>query len=109
MTYDLSQIAMHLDLRPDVPPGHAAATPQNRRPPMPASSLGNRTSKPERLEDIAFDYEPFRREMHDIVSERRVDSERHAGPFVRRSMNNERAPLVLTRAHRRLALPARLA
>jgi SPP1 gp7 family putative phage head morphogenesis protein len=52
---------------------------------------------PERLEDIGLDLEAFKREMRDVIRERRVPSERHAAAFVRASMGRTRSPVVLTR------------
>ena len=53
--------------------------------------------RPERLEDIEIDYDAFKREMRDVIRERRVPSERHAGAFVRASMGRSRSPVMLTR------------
>ena len=58
---------------------------------------------PERLEDIAFDYARFKLEMRDVIRERRAESARHAGAFVRGSMGRDRSPVVLTRKFRALA------
>ena len=62
-----------------------------------------RVPLPERLEDIAFDYARFKLEMRDVIRERRVESARHAGAFVRGSMGRDRSPVVLTRKFRALA------
>ncbi len=52
---------------------------------------------PERLEDIEFDYDLFKREMRDVIRERRTTSERHAADFVHASMGAKRSPVVLTK------------
>jgi SPP1 gp7 family putative phage head morphogenesis protein len=52
---------------------------------------------PERLEDIGIDYDLFKREMRDVIRERRTTSERHASRFVASSMGAKRSPVALTR------------
>ena len=54
-------------------------------------------SKPERLEDIAIDYELFKQEVRDIIRERREISDRHALGFVSDSLGEKRSPLALTK------------
>jgi SPP1 gp7 family putative phage head morphogenesis protein len=58
---------------------------------------------PERLDDIAFDYDLFKREMRDVVRERHVQSDRHAPGFMRASQGRTRSPVVLTRKFAGLA------
>jgi hypothetical protein len=59
--------------------------------------------RPERLEDVAFDYALFKREMRDVIRERRVAGERHATGFVRGSMDRARSPVQVTKKFRALA------
>lgn len=58
--------------------------------------------KPARVQDIAFDYALFKREMRDVIRERRVRGERHAPRFVRSSMGKARSPVHLTKTFRAL-------
>ncbi len=60
-----------------------------------------RVPHPERLVDIAFDYDLFKQEMADVIREHRAVSDRHAGAFVRDSMGTRRSPEVLTEKFRR--------
>jgi hypothetical protein len=54
-------------------------------------------SKPERLEDIAIDYDLFKQELRDVIRERREISDRHALSFASDSLGESRSPLALTR------------
>jgi SPP1 gp7 family putative phage head morphogenesis protein len=58
---------------------------------------------PKRLADIQIDYELFKRELRDVVRERREVSGRHAAAFVRDAMGERRSPIVLTERFRRRA------
>lgn len=66
-----------------------------------------RVPRPERLEDVGLDYDAFKRELRDVIRERREESGRHARPFITDSMGTRhRSPSVLTarfreRAHER--------
>jgi hypothetical protein len=63
---------------------------------------------PERLDDVAFDYGLFKRELREVIRERRVLAGRHAVTFVRDSTSGaKRSPEVLTEAFRRGAYRAR--
>jgi len=56
-----------------------------------------RVPRPERLEDVAIDYESLKLEIRDRIRERRQESGRHAGAFITESMaERRRSPLVLT-------------
>jgi hypothetical protein len=57
-----------------------------------------RVPHPERLEDVGLDYqESFKRELRDVIRERREASGRHASAFLTESMGERRrSPLVLT-------------
>ena len=59
--------------------------------------------QPERLDDVAFDYALFKREMRDVIRERSVAGDRHATGFVRGSMGRARSPVQLTKKFRALA------
>jgi hypothetical protein len=59
-----------------------------------------RLPKPERLEDASLDYEALKREIRDVIRERRETSGRHAVSFLTESMGAERSPVVLTRRFR---------
>jgi hypothetical protein len=62
-----------------------------------------RVPRPERLEDIGIDYESFKRELRDVIRERREESgSRHASGFVTDSMGTKRSPVVLTDRFRRM-------
>lgn len=52
--------------------------------------------KPERLEDIAIDYDLFKREVHDLIIEGRAESQRHAVSFASDSLGNKRSVSTLT-------------
>lgn len=53
--------------------------------------------KPERLEDIAIDYDLFKQEVRDIIRERReVEDGRYSFEFAAESMGRKRSPLVLS-------------
>jgi hypothetical protein len=52
--------------------------------------------KPERLDDIAIDYESLKAEIADVIRERREVSGRHARGFIRKSMGPRRSPVALT-------------
>ncbi len=54
-------------------------------------------ARPERLEDIAIDYEAFKEELRDVIREQHVSSERHARGFLDESMGDQRSPHALTR------------
>jgi hypothetical protein len=57
---------------------------------------------PERLDDVAFDYDLFKREVRDVIRERREVSKRHAVRFVSESTEGaRRSPEVLTETFRR--------
>jgi hypothetical protein len=59
--------------------------------------------KPQRLDDIAFDYELFKTELRDVIREKREESERHAAAFVQGSQGDRRSPQELTKRYRRSA------
>lgn len=59
--------------------------------------------KPERLEDIAIDYELFKEELRDLIREGRVDGDRHALDFVSNSLGKSRSPKTLTKRFERLS------
>ena len=51
--------------------------------------------KPERLEDIAIDYELFKQELRDVIREGRAESQRHALGFASDSLGTKRSPKAL--------------
>lgn len=53
--------------------------------------------KPERLEDIAIDYDLFKQELVDVIRERREISDRQALRFVTESLGTKRSPSALTK------------
>lgn len=53
--------------------------------------------KPERLEDIAIDYELFKQELADVIAENRIISDRQALKFASESLGDKRSPVVLTK------------
>lgn len=56
-----------------------------------------RVTRPERLEDVAIDYDALKLEIRDRIRERRQESGRHASAFLAESMGERRrSPLVLT-------------
>lgn len=57
--------------------------------------------KVERLEDVAIDYDLFKREMREVIREQRIDDgDRHAVGFLGDSMGKTRSPVALTRRYR---------
>lgn len=57
-------------------------------------------AKPERLEDIAIDYDLFKQELRDVIREGRAESERHALGFASESLGpgkRRRSPSTLTK------------
>jgi hypothetical protein len=62
-----------------------------------------RVPRPERLEDIGIDYTSFKKELRDVIRERREESGRHAAAFISESMDERRrSPLVLAGRFRHL-------
>lgn len=54
--------------------------------------------KPQRLEDIAIDYDLFKQELRDVIREGRLEaSERQALPFASDSLGPKRSPLALSK------------
>lgn len=54
-------------------------------------------AKPERLEDIAIDYDLFKQELAQVIAERRIISDRQALRFTTDSLGARRSPEVLTK------------
>lgn len=53
--------------------------------------------RPQRLEDIAIDYDLFKQEVHDLIREGRIESQRHSFAFAAESLGEKRSPTTLTR------------